>query len=241
MDDIRLCFERCQGERQLAPFERPTTVLFRDNFLSVPVGCCDIDVASRGWPSYPANRHEVWSGAWGGPSSLGSFNVVELDNASNVAVGRSMLLPQGDYELRYTYAARVTFAAIPRTAVCGTSASAPEIRAFPTGRAIAASGDWQNTERNFNTNAMAAYIDPENGANRSFPSQIVDYCIYGGTQAEPLRRSVRFRVTRPDFYRLTFRGEGDSDSVGALFSNVMVCAVSCDATTSRGFATIAAN
>jgi hypothetical protein len=241
LDDIRLCFERCNGERQLAPFERPATVLFRDNFLSWPVGCCSISATAQGWNSYPNSFHEVWSGAWGGPSSLGSFNLIEMDNSSNSIVGRSLLLPQGTYELRYTYAARIKFGSIPNVPTCDTDANAPAIRAFPTGRAVAASGDWQNHDRNFNTNAMGVYIDPENGANRSFPSQIVDYCIYGGTQAEPVRRSIRFRVSRPDFYRFTFRGEGESDSVGALFSNVMICAVSCDATATRGFTTIAAN
>ncbi len=227
IDDIRLCPNRCEGERRLAPHERPGTVLYQDNFTWAQVGCCSIDLSSR-WPAYP-ERHEVWTtDYYPTRPSLGKFHMVDMDNAQNVTLGRRMLLPAGDYELRYTYTARIKFPGIADVATCGPSRDAPNIRGFPSGRDIAESGDWQRVTRNYNTNAMAVFFDPENGPNRSLPSQIVDYCIYGGAPTEPVRRSVRLRLTRPDFYRLTFRGEGESDSVGALLSNVMICAVTCD-------------
>jgi hypothetical protein len=232
IDDIRLCVDRCAGERRLAPHETPGTVLFRENFLSLPTGCCSIDASALGWTAYP-DRHEVWSSDWSGPSRAGRHNVVELDNSSNVRIGRSLLLPTGTYELRYTYAARIKFTGIADVPTCGSGPTDPVIRAFPTGSAIAASGDWQNVPRNYDTNAMAAFINGENGQNRAPPTQMVDYCIYGGTVANPVERSIIFRAERPDFYRFSFFGQGASDSVGALFSNVMICAVRCSASPSR--------
>jgi hypothetical protein len=227
IDDIRLCVERCEGTRRLAPFETRGTVLFSDNFRKWPVGCCSISATAQGWGSYPQFGHEVWDGTLGGASRFGPFNVVEIDNAGNVALGRSFLLAQGSYELTYTYAARIKFRGIPDVATCGPIQKALAIQAFPSGSAVAESGDWQSVARHYDTNAMAVFIDNESLATGPLPATMVDYCVYGGSLANPVRRVVRFQVTRPGFHRITFRGEGASDSVGALLSNVTLCAESC--------------
>lgn len=227
IDDIRLCVERCEGTRRLAPWETPGTVLFSENFRSWPVGCCSIDPTPYGWTSYRQDRHEVWDGAWFGTPPSGPYNMVEIDNGGNVSLGRSFLLAQGVYELRYSYAPRIKFNQLADVATCGANQNAPAIRAFPTGSAIASSGDWQNVARNYNTNAMSVFIDNESLASTALPANMVEYCVYGGALGSPMQRAVRFQVTRPGFHRLTFRGEGASDTVGAMLSHIMLCADNC--------------
>lgn len=142
-----------------------------------------------------------------GTIRFGNF-FAELDSYDNSTMSRTLQLQKGDYEIRYWYISRVRNPdpAWAGVVACGAGAVLEPYRA------------WKEE-----TNRIDVYV--EKSGNYTFAARdIVDSCVYTDQWVE---RVVKFTVTDPSEYRISWRASGKQDTVGGLIDYIRVCNRTC--------------
>jgi hypothetical protein len=202
-----------------------------------------------GWATAPFNQMDFIN-AIAGPS--GGISVEVDATSGNRTMSRRFILTPGYYRIEWAYASRMTFADMGLEIVCGSSANATT-KLAGTGSAtrspLLLTGIINTTTlytRPRNTNTVSVYLDsnrlishpthgpefyapstyknPDGGAATlpQLPQQMIDTCGYSYNWQQ---RSVNVKISKTDFYWLTFRGEGASDSEGGQLANFRMYAV----------------
>ncbi|OQW51259.1 MAG: hypothetical protein A4S15_11800 [Candidatus Raskinella chloraquaticus] len=233
LDNIRLCYQYCNGSRLTAPFEIAGQVLLRENF-SAWRSAFENSLAVNDWVPVGANAFEIWDRA---PSLAtlpgGEQQVLELDEFANRALSHKILLPPGTYQIAYNYLSRVNFPSLGSgTIYCANKATDYPVSTLPPGTETGSfwgpgyAMPYPSFTAPHDTNAVSVWLDSDvttSAGNR--PSQMIDYCAYSSGWTT---RRITVKVTKARFYWLTFKGEGTSDTQGALVADIRICAIRCD-------------
>ncbi len=193
---------------------------------------------SAGWTTTPINQVEfVKDSGYDYFLPLDSYDISSY--SSNRAVHKKFLLPPGFYKLNYEYSVANDLGAAGT--YCGaltTSAINAQIATINSNKSASA--------KQADTNQLSVYIDadlsfshPEttttlynpavwknwNGSTATatrLPSTRIDSCL-NATSAQS--RAINFKITKPAYYWLTFRAEGDADGFGARIDTIKLTAL----------------
>jgi hypothetical protein len=201
-----------------------------------------------GWTSAPFNQMDFNIRT---SPPLGGYSIDIDATDGNRAVSRRFVLTPGYYRIEWAYASRLAFADITEV-ICGSNADYA-IKLAGTGFATHSSllhSGYLNTTTQFtrrrDTNIVSVYLDanslvshpthgPEFYAPSTYknpdgeaatlpqlPQQMIDTCGYAYNWQQ---RSINVKISKTDFYWLTFRGEGASDNEGGQLANFRMYAV----------------
>ncbi|WP_132255002.1 pilus assembly protein TadG-related protein [Methylobacterium segetis] len=128
------------------------------------------------------------------------------DCHSNSTMSRTMNLPQGDYQIRYWYIARLRDPARPGQVICGTKGS---------------DVDWYQVDGQ--TNRIELFVE-KSGRYTFEAGNMVDVCVQADTWTE---RVINFTVRDASEYRISWRAAGREDTYGGLIDYLRICRNAC--------------
>lgn len=238
LDDIRLCYQACPGNRELSPMETPGHVVFADDFeqpYTTSSPYFQTTIAANGWTTTPYDSVQIFTN---GDAPQGR-QYLELDTdinysgtstttlspgPSNRAISRRFLFSEGTYQLAYWYKPRVRFALTGT--FCGSTAAEAH-SGYPTGTASVTATTYSapTGTYDYNSNQIGVYLDSDlTTAGSTRPTNPLDVCVFANGWVQ---RYVTFVISKPGFYWFTMRGEGVGEGYGANVDDVRICAIAC--------------
>ncbi|OQW84843.1 MAG: hypothetical protein BVN31_01935 [Proteobacteria bacterium ST_bin15] len=238
IDNIRVCYQACAGDRRLSPMETPGHVVFADDFerpYTTASPYLQTTIAANGWTTTPYDSVQIFTN---GDAPQGR-QYLELDTdinysgtstttlspgPSNRAISRRFLFSEGTYQLAYWYKPRVRFALTGT--FCGSTAAAAQ-SGYPTGTASVTATTYSapTGTYDYNTSQIGVYLDSDlTTAGSTRPTNPLDICMFSNGWVQ---RYVTFVISKPGFYWFTMRAEGVGEGYGANVDDVRICAVAC--------------
>ena len=181
--------------------------------------CLEVDAVGKTQTTVPEGTHSGELDCENGSDSKG-----------NSSISTKVYLQAQTYELRWSYAGRITNNDYDPAYICGSAAS--DI-------SWAGSTNFQpsNNQASFGakTNQINVYLDAStsslppthttlDGTQSLAGANLIDACVYSGNW---IQRSVIITVTTPGYYWLSFAADGTSDSFGGDLDQIQFCVSAC--------------